>query len=86
MFVIKISTLLQMFVFKEFNVAPINKDQLITNAFVVKDSQIILVYVQDALKVLFGVLQQVVVFLYADKILHILQLKELASVIPVLDF
>lgn len=86
MFVIKIISVLTMHAFKEFNVVLINKDPQITSAFVLKDSQILVVCVQDALKALFGVQQLTDVFLFVDKILHILQLAKLASVIQALDF
>lgn len=86
MFVIKIISVLTMHAFKEFNVVLINKDPQITSASVLKDSQILVVCVQDALKAPFGVLQPVDVFLFVDKILHILQLAKLASVIQALDF
>lgn len=86
MFVIKIISVLTMHAFKEFNVVLINKDPPITSVSVIKDSQISVVCVQDALKAPFGVLQPEDVFLFVDKILHILQLVKLASVIQALDF
>ena len=86
MFVIKIISVLTMHAFKEFNVVLINKDPQITSVSVLKDSQILVVCVQDVLKAPFGVLQPADVFLFVDKILHILQLAKLASVIQALDF
>lgn len=75
-----------MYVLKELNVVLINKDLLIINAFAIKDLQIIVEHALGVLKVPFGVLQPVNVFMFVDKIQHTLQLAKLASVIQALDF
>ncbi len=64
----------------------INKDHQMVNAFVFKALQIIMEFVLDAHKALYGVQQRIDVYMFVDKMLLTLQVIKLASATLDLDF